>query len=114
MNPVEPHSDQSEAAVVCPSFRVRGDTAVEVFSPAGVRYSIRYVGIGHPWHTIGPDGGRVSTDAEYALAKALIAAHVASDEEHAGPIEQEMHDSKPWRGGGVMGKRAASPRERSG
>jgi hypothetical protein len=53
--------------------RVRGDTAVEFFSPSGIRYSIRAVGIGHPWHTIGPTGGRVSTDAEVALARALIA-----------------------------------------
>jgi hypothetical protein len=55
------------------TFRVSGDTAVRVVTPKGEEYSIRYIGIGHPWHTIGPDGGRVATDAEYALAKALIA-----------------------------------------
>lgn len=75
------NSDQSEAAVMCPSIRVLGDTAVEVFSPAGVRYSIRDVGIGHPWHTIGPDGGRVATDAEIACAKAMIASAALDEEE---------------------------------
>jgi hypothetical protein len=53
-------------------YRIGGDTAVEITTPGGERYSIRYVGIGHPWHAIGPEGGRVATDAEYALARALI------------------------------------------
>jgi hypothetical protein len=45
---------------------------VEVTGPDGSQYSIQYVGIGHPWHTISNGRGRVSTGAEYALAKALI------------------------------------------
>lgn len=61
------------APEIGPSVRVLGDTVVEVISSQGVKYSIRYIGIGHPWHTIGPEGGRVSTNAEYALAQALIA-----------------------------------------
>lgn len=55
-------------------YEVSGDTVVNITTPEGDHYSIRYVGIGHPWHTIGPDGGRCSTDAEHALAKALIRA----------------------------------------
>jgi hypothetical protein len=61
------------AAEIGPSVRVRGDAVVEVISPAGVKYTIRYIGIGHPLHTIGPDGGRVATDAECALFRALVA-----------------------------------------
>lgn len=53
-------------------FRVCGDTVVEFNDAQGRHYSIRDVGIGHPMHTVGPNGGRVSTDAEVALALALI------------------------------------------
>jgi hypothetical protein len=55
------------------TYRILGDTVVEVTAPDGTQYSIQYVGIGHPWHTISKGRGRVSTGAEYALAKALIA-----------------------------------------
>ena len=55
-----------------PGLRISGTTAVVVVTPRGERYSIRDIGIGHPMHTIGPKGGRCSTDAEIALFEALM------------------------------------------
>lgn len=60
---------------------VSGDTAVDVHTPSGKNYSIRWVGIGHPWHTISDGRGREATGAEYALARALIARINGPDKE---------------------------------
>jgi len=64
--------------VIEPSYgyEVSGDTAVHIKGPKGI-YSIKYIGIGHPWHTITTEEGdlprgRCATDAEFALARALI------------------------------------------
>lgn len=57
------------------SYELSGDTAINIASLDGGYASIRYVGIGHPWHTIENGRGRCSTDTEYALAQALIAAN---------------------------------------
>lgn len=56
-----------------PRIEVQGDTVVIVQHPNAGEYYVRYVGIGHPWHTIGPTGGREATPCEYAFAQAAIA-----------------------------------------
>jgi hypothetical protein len=57
------------------TYRIGGDTSVDIAGPDGVNSSIRYVGIGHAWHTIHNGRGRLSTPVEYALAQALIEAN---------------------------------------
>lgn len=69
-----------------PTFRVSGDTVVEIYAPNGDLYTIRYVGIGHPWHAVGPKGGRVATGTEYLLAKALIAVRNGAGAAEATPM----------------------------
>ena len=60
----------------------------------GIRYAVKAVGLGHPWHTITTEGddsprGRVATDAEIAFAEALAGiaqpAHEAEKEEDTNP-----------------------------
>lgn len=60
-----------------------GDQRVEFAGRDGTTYSIGYVGLGHPMHTVSTQPGdsprgRVSTDAEATLVRLLIAQNEAT------------------------------------